>query len=107
LVAQGRELRATVDVLPQGDAFVVVSCVAPRTLWPELVGDFEFAVRGLELDAAAIAPRLQGPVQRRVEAAEAAAGRAAPGRATAGDLSGARGRPATGKLPIVRVPTAH
>lgn len=107
LVAQGRDLRATVDVLPHGEAFVVVSCVAPRAVWSELVGDFEFAVRTLELDAAAIAPRLQGPVQRRAEAAEASAGRRAVGRPTAGEPTGSPSRARAGKLPLVRVPTAH
>lgn len=99
IVAQGKAQRATVDVLPHGEAFVVVSCVAPRELWAELAGDFEFAVRNLELDAAAIAPRLQGPVQRRAVAAEAAAGRHAAARPAAG--------PSRGSKPLVRVPVGH
>jgi hypothetical protein len=66
LLAQGRRARvawrATVDVIPQRDRFVVLVCTAPSDAWDELAPDFEFLLRSIELEAQALAPRLQGPL---------------------------------------------
>lgn len=66
LLADGRRARvgwrATVDVIPQRDRFVVLVCCAPTAAWDELAPDFAFLLRSLELEAQALAPRLQGPL---------------------------------------------
>lgn len=66
LLAEGRRARvgwrATVDVIPQRDRFVVLVCCAPTAAWDELAPDFAFLLRSIELEAQALAPRLQGPL---------------------------------------------
>lgn len=66
LLADGRRAgagwRATVDVIPQRDRFVVLVCCAPAAAWDELAPDFAFLLRSIELEAQALAPRLQGPL---------------------------------------------
>ena len=66
LLAQGRRARvawrATIDVIPQRERFVVLVCCAPSAAWDELAPDFAFLLRSIELEAQALAPRLQGPL---------------------------------------------
>jgi hypothetical protein len=98
LVASGKDTRAIVEVTSLGDGFVVASCLAPRANWAELEADFEFALRSVELGAQAVAPQLQGPVQRRATA------EAATRPAAAAPVEAASPRPAARSLPRVRVP---
>ena len=57
----GRE-RAAIDVLPSEHGFLVIVCRAPVAAWDELAGDFAFVRRTLELDAALLNPKRQGPL---------------------------------------------
>src|SRR5690606_18029294 len=65
LFADGRRTRASIDVVAHGAGFLAIVCHAPRAAWDELQPDFDFVARSVELDAAAIAPRLQGPLEAR------------------------------------------
>lgn len=60
----GRAWRATLDVLPHRDAFLVLVCLAPERAWEELAADFAFLRRTPELEAQSLAPRLQGPLEQ-------------------------------------------
>ncbi|MFK7742895.1 MAG: hypothetical protein AB8H80_21465 [Planctomycetota bacterium] len=57
--------KATLDVLPFEDSFLVLVCRAERTAWQELAEDFAFVRRTIELDAAALTPERQGPLSER------------------------------------------
>ena len=56
--------RATIDVIPFEDHYLVLICHAPKRAWDELLPDFEFVRRTVELDAAGLTPSLQGPLRR-------------------------------------------
>ncbi len=56
--------RATIDVIPFEDHYLVLICHAPKRAWDELLPDFEFVRRTVELDAAGLNPSLQGPLRR-------------------------------------------
>jgi len=72
LIAEGRvagkELRATVTVVPDGEGFFVLTCRAPVTAWDELSADFAFALRTIEFEAQSVAPEMQGPLRPRQQA---------------------------------------
>lgn len=74
LLAKGRQAgigrRATIDVIPHDDAFLVLLCSAPAAVWDELAGDFGFVFRTIELSPEAIDPPLQGPLRERAARAE-------------------------------------
>ena len=55
--------RATIDVIPFEDHYLVLICHAPKRAWDELLPDFEFIRRTVELDAAGLNPSLQGPLR--------------------------------------------
>jgi len=57
--------RATVDVIPHRDQFLVLVCRAPAMAWEELAPDFAFLLRSVELEPQAVAPVLQGPLAER------------------------------------------
>jgi hypothetical protein len=65
-VAEGRRggvpFRATLDVIPQRERYLVLVCMAPVAAWDELAADFAFVRRSIELEAQSLAPRLQGPL---------------------------------------------
>jgi hypothetical protein len=54
--------RATVHVIATDAGFLVLAFVAPLAAWDELAADFAFALRSVEVDGPAMAPRLQGPL---------------------------------------------
>ena len=54
--------RATVDVVPFGEQFLVLICRAPGASWEELRPDFALVRRTLELDGAALNPEPTGPL---------------------------------------------
>ena len=56
-------VRATLDVIPHGERFLVLICRAPMAAWDELAQDFAFVRRTLELDPAALSPAPTGPLQ--------------------------------------------
>lgn len=56
--------RATIDVVPFEDRFLVLICRAPRAAWDELSPDFQFVRRTIELDAAGLNPQPTGPLSR-------------------------------------------
>lgn len=87
----GRPWRATLDVLPHRDAFLVLVCLAPERAWEELAADFAFLRRTPELDAQSLAPRLQGPLEK------LAPRQAAPVRSP-------EPPPAAERAPTVRIP---
>jgi hypothetical protein len=55
--------RATVDVVPFGAQFLVLTCRAPSASWDELSPDFALVRRTLELDGAALNPERTGPLR--------------------------------------------
>ncbi len=57
--------QATVEVIPHHGQFLVLVLVAPSRAWDELASDFVFLRRSIELDAQALAPKLQGPLMGR------------------------------------------
>ncbi|MGC6488968.1 MAG: hypothetical protein ACON4Z_15070 [Planctomycetota bacterium] len=57
--------RATLDVMPFGERFLVLICRAPAAAWEELAQDFAFVRRTLELDRAALSPEPTGPLRER------------------------------------------
>jgi len=57
--------RATIDVVPHDGRFLVLICRAPRAAWDELDADFTFISRTIELDAPALTPPLQGPLDEK------------------------------------------
>lgn len=69
LVAAGRlaavPMQATVDVVPHGDHYFVLTCRAPARSWAELAGDFAFALDHVEFTPEAVEPPQQGPLRRR------------------------------------------
>ncbi|MCA8952422.1 MAG: hypothetical protein KDE27_23125 [Planctomycetes bacterium] len=74
LRAEGRErrsaVRATVDVIPHGEQFLVLVCFAPARAWEELQHDFDLVLRTAELEPDSVEPRLQGPVLERLRRQE-------------------------------------
>lgn len=113
-IAEGRRggvpFRATLDVIPQREHYLVLVCMAPVAAWDELAADFAFVRRSVELEAQSLAPRLQGPLAEKGKPTGRAA--AVPPRAAAvpspspapaaGDGSnGAPSQPASG---TVRIP---
>jgi len=54
--------RATVDVIPYDDHYLVLICRGKVTSWNELTPDFAFVRRTLELSAQALTPKPQGPL---------------------------------------------
>lgn len=74
-----RSRQAMLDVLPFDGSYLVLACRAPMPAWRELSADFAFVQRTVELDAAALNPRRQGPLT---------------------DDRGGRMRPKTGPIPV-------
>ncbi|MCB9877367.1 MAG: hypothetical protein H6835_07175 [Planctomycetes bacterium] len=60
-----RATRAAIDVIPDGETFLVLICLAPRSAWDELADDFAFVRRAVELQPEALSPKLQGPLDAR------------------------------------------
>ncbi len=98
LCANGKHLRATVDVVPQEERFLILVCIADRQVWDELQPDFDFVTRSIELDAQAIEPKLQGPVK-----GQQARERTPSGRAAELTVPVSKPQPVR-KPPLVRVP---
>ncbi|MCR9243406.1 MAG: hypothetical protein NXI31_00135 [bacterium] len=69
-----RAQKAIVDVIPHEDAFLVLLCVAPESAWRELLPDFDFVQRTIELAPEGVEPPLSGPLRRREQEAEREAG---------------------------------
>ncbi len=93
--------RATVDVIPHHDGFLVLVCVAPTAAWQELAADFAFLRRSVELQRQSLAPRLQGPLAEGSEEPVTRGSREAP-RAAAPAMPREPGSRRT--QPVVRVP---
>ena len=51
-------------MIPFGDHYLVLICHAPKRAWDELLPDFEFVRRTVELDSAGLNPTPQGPLRR-------------------------------------------
>ena len=58
-----RPERATIDIVPHDDHFLVLICRAPRGAWDELAPDFAFVLRTVEFDPQAVSPTMQGPLR--------------------------------------------
>ncbi len=91
-------VRATIDVIPWRDSFLVLVCRAPVAAWDELEADFAFVQRSIELDAQAIAPKQQGPLAEPAHKGVPAARKSVP---AAPPPTSGRPRPAG---PVVRIP---
>lgn len=87
--------RALVEILPHQDHWLVLVCLAPIAAWDELVGDFEFARRSLELEPQSLSPKLQGPIAERATRQK---------RATTPVRGSTSNATAAGSAPVVRVP---
>lgn len=59
--------RATIDVVPYEDRFLVVICRAKGPAWDELADDFAFVRRTIELEREALTPVRQGPLAEDLE----------------------------------------
>lgn len=56
--------RATVDIIPFDDHYLVLICRGKITAWHELTPDFAFVRRTIELNAQSLTPTPQGPLSR-------------------------------------------
>jgi hypothetical protein len=56
--------RAMIDVIPFDGSYVVLICRSSQRAWEELATDFAFIRRTIELDAAGLNPKPQGPLSR-------------------------------------------
>ena len=57
--------RAMIDVIPFDDRYLVLICRASQRAWDELAPDFAFVRRTIELDAAGLNPKVQGPLSNK------------------------------------------
>lgn len=56
--------RATVDIIPFDEHYLVLICRGKIASWDELTPDFTFVRRTIELDARSLSPTPQGPLSR-------------------------------------------